>query len=126
MQRHINKAEPERQRLGPAPGGPRKAHNRKNAIEDNEEEEEEEEEEDVVELSFEHYRRRAPKLGCPASQLKVHNARLKYVPPHLPKPRLQVKLLMTACAPLPGSNLTTTSQPFCPVPRPLALEPLRL
>jgi hypothetical protein len=82
IQRHINKAESEHRRLGPAPRGLRKAHNRKNAIEDNEEEE------DVIKLSFEHYRRRAPKLGHPASRLKVHNARSMYVPPQLPKPHL--------------------------------------
>jgi hypothetical protein len=109
IQRHINKAESERQRLGPAPRGLRKAHNRKNAIEDNSEEE------DVVELSFEHYRRRAP------------NTRSTYVP-QLPKPHYvspQVKPPMTASAPPPPSNSTMTSQPFRPVPRPLALKPLR-
>jgi hypothetical protein len=109
IERHKNKAESERQRLGPAPRGLRKAHNRKNAIEDNEEEE------DVVELSFEHYRRRAP------------NTRSTYVP-QLPKPHYvspQVKPPMTASAPPARSNSTMTSQPFRPVPRPLALKPLR-
>ena len=63
-------AESERQRLGPTPRGLRKAHNQNNAIEHNSEEEG-----DVVELSFDHYRQRAPQPDHPASQPKVHSSR---------------------------------------------------